>query len=161
LAMAKSDLAREGLLKGLDDPDPEIRALCAKGLGDAATSEDVRALAAHATDADVRVAVEVARALARLNSDDALDARPPTVLALGQAGVVPHGLKDKVSDPLLACRLAAAADRKEGVLRETLNCGLPEEERLVIGLNALADAPMVAQFEVIKYLDHPSARVKL
>jgi cyclophilin family peptidyl-prolyl cis-trans isomerase/HEAT repeat protein len=161
LAMAKAEGGHDALAKGLDDADPEIRALCAKGLADVGTDADLPALKTHLSDADVRVAVEAARALVKHHVTDAFDTRPQVVLALAQAGAAPEGLRAKLSDDNLDCRIAAALDREKGFLSETLNCRLGEVDRLVMGLHALADPPTATPLRLVQYLDHPDPRVKL
>jgi cyclophilin family peptidyl-prolyl cis-trans isomerase/HEAT repeat protein len=161
LAMAKAEGGHDALAKGLDDADPEIRALCAKGLAEVGTDADLPALKTHLSDADVRVAVEAARALVKHKVTDAYDVRPQVVLALAQAGAAPEGLRAKLKDDNLDCRVAAALDREKGYLSETLNCRLGEVDRLVMGLHALADPPTATPLRLVQYLDHPDPRVKL
>jgi cyclophilin family peptidyl-prolyl cis-trans isomerase/HEAT repeat protein len=161
LAMTKYAAAGPALEQGLDDTNPEIRALCAKGLADVGTDALVPALKQHLTDPDVRVAVEAARSLVHREVKDAYDTRAPVVLALAQAGVSPAGLREQVHEPALDCRLAAALDRKKRRLEETLNCALPEIDRLVMGLHALAEEGIDEPMALVKYLSHPDAKVKL
>jgi cyclophilin family peptidyl-prolyl cis-trans isomerase/HEAT repeat protein len=161
LAVSKVPAAHDALFQGLDDEDAEIRALCAKGLGELKGEDDLAALKTHLADVDVRVAVEAVRSLVKRGVKDAYDLRAPVVLALAQAGVAPPGLREQVKDDALDCRLAAAMDREKGVLNETLNCRLPEAERLAMGLHALAEAPTDAPLQVVKYLAHKDARVQL
>ncbi len=115
LTFAKAAPARPALLSGLADPDPEVRALCVRGLGEVGTAEDLPALGALLADPDPRVAVEVIRALIkrveRCESDNCpalgtlegavrfverltageLAAGNQPLLALAQAGLPPRG----------------------------------------------------------------------
>ncbi len=99
LAQAKQPAGHDALNACLNDALPEIRALCAKGLGEVGADADVPALKTHLHDDDVRVAVEVARALVKRGAFDAYDTRPAVVLAYAQAGIVPPGLREEVHDP--------------------------------------------------------------
>lgn len=67
LAAAKSSAARYGLLLCAQDEAAEVRAVCAKGLGDAGTDIDAVTLLKLLDDTDYRVAVEATRALAKLS----------------------------------------------------------------------------------------------
>ena len=67
LANAKRPEAGEGLRRGLGDAAPDVRAVCAKGLGDVGTPGDAEAVGRLLRDGEVpRVAAEAARALAKL-----------------------------------------------------------------------------------------------
>jgi cyclophilin family peptidyl-prolyl cis-trans isomerase/HEAT repeat protein len=65
LAASKSVLARPALLSCILDDVSEVRAACAKGLGDAGTDADALMLKRLLDDPDYRVAVEATRALAK------------------------------------------------------------------------------------------------
>lgn len=66
LQQSKSALARPSLLVGTGDDSSEVRALCAKGLGDVGTEVDAVTLKRLLDDPDYRVVVEATRSLARL-----------------------------------------------------------------------------------------------
>jgi cyclophilin family peptidyl-prolyl cis-trans isomerase/HEAT repeat protein len=66
LLQAKSPSARTALLLCANDDASEIRALCAKGLGDVGTDIDAVTLKKLIDDPDYRVAVEATRSLAKL-----------------------------------------------------------------------------------------------
>lgn len=66
LLQTKKDAPREALLTCAADDASEIRALCAKGLGDAGTDIDSVTLKKLIDDPDYRVSVEATRSLARL-----------------------------------------------------------------------------------------------
>ncbi len=66
LLQAKSPTTRSYLLLCAGDDASEIRALCAKGLGDVGTDIDAVTLKKLIDDPDYRVAVEATRSLARL-----------------------------------------------------------------------------------------------
>ncbi len=66
LAQSKQDQARPYLLICVGDDASEIRAVCAKGLGDVGTDVDAVSLKKLLDDPDYRVAVEATRSLARL-----------------------------------------------------------------------------------------------
>lgn len=66
LLQTKNVLARPYLLMCAKDDASEIRALCAKGLGDTGTDVDAVTLKGLIDDPDYRVAVEATRALAKL-----------------------------------------------------------------------------------------------
>ncbi len=137
LAMLKRPAAVPALLVAAEDGDAEIRALAAKGLGDAGAVEPAKDKLTRALeDGDVRVAVEAARALIKLKVEPLpkLDGRPQLLLAAAQAGVAVE-----TDDPKLKCRMAIARDKKAGKLDESLGCGplalhevgaAPPEEKL-------------------------------
>jgi cyclophilin family peptidyl-prolyl cis-trans isomerase/HEAT repeat protein len=138
LAMSKSELSRPALLDGLSDTDPEVRALCAKGLGDLGGPSPSVATQVHGVgeqvlpfglevahelrervdDPDVRVAVEAVRALIKLKLELPPTDRAPVLLAAAQAGVAL-----RTEDPKLQCRMAIARDRASGVFSESAGCG--------------------------------------
>lgn len=66
LASAKRAGGLAGLRRGLGDAAPDVRALCAKGVGDVGGPEDAFVVGRLLTDAVPRVAAEAARALAKL-----------------------------------------------------------------------------------------------
>jgi cyclophilin family peptidyl-prolyl cis-trans isomerase/HEAT repeat protein len=66
LMQSKNPLARAALLAGTADDASEVRALCAKGLGEVGTDVDAVTLKRLIDDPDYRVAVEATRALAKL-----------------------------------------------------------------------------------------------
>lgn len=66
LLQAKKDLARPYLLICAGDDASEIRALCAKGLGEVGTDVDAVTLKRLLDDPDYRVVVEATRSLAKL-----------------------------------------------------------------------------------------------
>jgi cyclophilin family peptidyl-prolyl cis-trans isomerase/HEAT repeat protein len=66
LMQSKNPLARATLLAGTGDDASEVRALCAKGLGEVGTDVDAVTLKKLIDDPDYRVAVEATRSLARL-----------------------------------------------------------------------------------------------
>ncbi len=185
LAMSRSREARQFLLLCAQDDASEIRALCARALGDVGQDADAVTLKKLLDDADYRVVVEATRSLAKLagrckgaacpaigaladlefrvervaRGDSAGGGQP--LLALAQQGLPPAGkpllVKVRnaivqsvrgVTDPRiradlakLDCRFAAAIDRVNGNLAESLNCGgglVPEHERLRTALNELA-----------------------
>lgn len=66
LMQSKSPLARSGLMLCATDDASEIRAICAKGLGDVGTDVDAVTLKKLIDDPDYRVSVEATRSLAKL-----------------------------------------------------------------------------------------------
>ncbi len=66
LATVKRPRAMSALRRCLDDADADVRALCAKGLGDVGGPEDAAVLGRLLEDASPRVAAEAARSLAKL-----------------------------------------------------------------------------------------------
>ncbi|MHB8874156.1 MAG: peptidylprolyl isomerase [Myxococcaceae bacterium] len=116
LALSKSPSARPWLLVCTQDDESEVRALCAKGLGDVGLDPDAVTLKRLLDDSDYRVAVEATRALAKLSARCRTAAACPAIgalsdlsyrverlargdsagggqplLALAQAGLPPHG----------------------------------------------------------------------
>ncbi len=82
LTISKNVAARPALSAALEDASPDVRALAAKGLGDIGNDEDVTVLRNHLDDADYRVAVEAARALAKAS----LRCKPTACAALSALG---------------------------------------------------------------------------
>ncbi len=68
LAQSKNTAARTFLLMCAGDDASEIRAICAKGLGDVGTDVDAVTLKKLLDDPDYRVAVEATKALAKLTN---------------------------------------------------------------------------------------------
>ncbi|MDC0708853.1 peptidylprolyl isomerase [Stigmatella sp. ncwal1] len=68
LAYVKRPAALELLRHGLSDEDPDVRALCAKGLAEVGGADDSAALARLLEDPIPRVGAEAARTLSRLAS---------------------------------------------------------------------------------------------
>lgn len=68
LMQSKVAVARPGLLTCTADDASDVRALCAKGLGDVGTEVDAVTLKKLIDDPDYRVAVEAVRSLAKLAS---------------------------------------------------------------------------------------------
>lgn len=66
LAASKNGLARSSLMTCAGDDVSEIRAVCAKGLGEAGSDADAGLLRKLLDDPDYRVAVEATRALAKI-----------------------------------------------------------------------------------------------
>jgi cyclophilin family peptidyl-prolyl cis-trans isomerase len=79
LAQSKKDVARSALLQCSTDDASEIRAICARGLGDVGVDADVSVLRKLLDDPDYRVAAEATRTLAKLASK----CRSGTCAALG------------------------------------------------------------------------------
>ncbi len=82
-ALSKAPGARPWLLVCLQDELPEVRALCAKGLGDVGTEPDAVPLKLLLGDSDYRVAVEATRALAKGVARCKTAAACPGIAALG------------------------------------------------------------------------------
>lgn len=89
LAVSKAAAVRPWLLLCARDAESEIRALCAKGLGEVAAEPDAVTLRALLDDPDYRVAVEATRALAKLAGRCRAPASCPAVGALA-------GLRHKI-----------------------------------------------------------------
>ncbi len=68
LAMSKLKVARPWLLQCTEDIDPEVRAVCIRGLAEVGELADAPRLATKLEDPDSRVAVEATRTLARLSA---------------------------------------------------------------------------------------------
>ncbi|MBL8949183.1 MAG: peptidylprolyl isomerase [Myxococcaceae bacterium] len=116
-AMSRLPEGRVGLIEGLRAPDPELRAISAKGLGETGGADE--ALLAALNDPDVRVAVEAVRALIKLKVPlpPKLD-RAPVALAALQAGAIVD-----TDAPGLECRVAIARDRAAKTFAASKGCG--------------------------------------
>ncbi|HLL47694.1 MAG TPA: peptidylprolyl isomerase [Longimicrobiaceae bacterium] len=151
LASAKRPEALPFLRRCLGDEAPDVRALCAKGLGDVGGPEDAVVVGRLLRDETPRVAAESARALAKLAARCSGECAPMdelrtlaqrvstsshAVLALAQQGLPDAGrpvlvaLRRALQEAApgvdlmnLDCRLAAALDRQTGTLDEVLRCG--------------------------------------
>ncbi len=119
LAMSKSLAARPSLLLCAADDSSDVRALCARGLGDAGLETDAVALRRLLDDGDYRVAVEATKALAKLSER----CRPASCPALGALG----GLEARV-DRLEKGDVAAGAQP----LLALAQAGLPLSGRSVL-----------------------------
>jgi len=126
LAVSKLPVAKASLAICLRDENAEVRALCAKGLGDGPLPDKpelqtlvLSGLALALNDSDARVAVEAVRALIKLKAPlpAKLD-RTPVALAALQAGAVVD-----TDDPGLKCRVAIAKDRAAKAFAESKGCG--------------------------------------
>jgi len=151
LASAKRPEALPFLRRCLGDEAPDVRALCAKGMGDVGGPEDAVVVGRLLRDETPRVAAESARALAKLAARCSGECAPMdelrtlaqrvstsshAVLALAQQGLPDAGrpvlvaLRRALQEAApgvdlmnLDCRLAAALDRQTGTLDEVLRCG--------------------------------------
>ncbi|WP_309888639.1 peptidylprolyl isomerase [Archangium sp.] len=151
LASAKRPEALPFLRRCLGDEAPDVRALCAKGMGDVGGPEDATVVGRLLRDETPRVAAESARALAKLAARCSGECAPMdelrtlaqrvstsghAVLALAQQGLPEAGrpvlvaLRRALQEAApgvdlmnLDCRLAAALDRQTGTLDEVLRCG--------------------------------------
>lgn len=105
LAYSGASRARPGLTKCANDTLPELRALCAKGLGSIGDGRDVSVLKGLVTDSDYRVAVEAVRALAKLAKGCKGASCPPLAALSGVEALADRLVKGEVArggQPILA-----------------------------------------------------------
>ncbi|RKG87806.1 peptidylprolyl isomerase [Corallococcus terminator] len=143
LATAKRPEAVPALGGCVGDADPDVRALCAKGLGDVGGVADVPVLAPLLSDATPRVAAEAARALAKwavkCQGDEGPGCPPLVALALLESQVKQvasgHGAW---GHPLLAAAQQGLPVRGQP-LWIRLRSGLAEADRVATSEEAHAD----------------------
>lgn len=133
LMRLKKPEARPGLTYGLKDADANVRAVCARGLGDVGTEPEYPYLLERLGDADLSVRVESARALGKLASrckDEKCPAAAASRQALVALAAAYSPQRPETGSPLLALvqeKLPASA------LTEVKLAPAMDHDRAVVG----------------------------
>ncbi|MFL5318774.1 MAG: HEAT repeat domain-containing protein, partial [Myxococcaceae bacterium] len=162
LAASKNPLARTQLLLCTQDEASEVRAICAKGLGDVGTDVDAVTLRKLLDDSDYRVAVEATRSLAKLAEKcKAASCAPVGALAdlSFRAERLEHGDVAGGAQPLLALAQSGLPATQGKVLLQTLrdrvraaarNAATPKLKADIANIDCRLSAAMDRQLGTLK-----------